>query len=773
MSKSPFVSKKEMLLRLHCLHLLKSGILLASLFVCSGIAVGQKKVHSDTVQPYWNESLGAIAYMPESAGWYRFKPRAAAGGPQFFVRHKKVFGLGDNDSMVHVRAAKDAAGRTHQRFQQYFNGIPIEGAEFLVHEADGFVTSANGNLLRHLGASEKPALSVPAARSKALLAVPAQSYKTGGAASRMVAANTYKPIPQLVFQKAHADLPLQPQYLKLCYRFLIETATGEGYKVYIDAHTGTLVNKLPLQSQCMPTTVNTNFYGSRAINTTASGTGYYLKDACNAPSIAIYDNQNSVSYSGTLYSSASNSGWNATSDLRSAATSLWACRRTMDFYKQVLNRSGYDGAGAGISIYQNAGFSSGSSVYYGNASMTFTGGNMKIGNNGTSTHTDDWNSLEIIAHEFTHAVTGAASGLVYQGEPGALNESFSDIMGTFAEYWDGGSPFDWVVGEDRGTPFRSLQNPGLYGHPATYKSAASWYSGESDNGGVHINSGVQNYWFYLLCNGGSGTNDNGKAYSVNGIGMADAGLIAYLTNAFYLTSEAQYLDARNQSIQVAIDYFGSCSKAALETAKAWYAVGVGGAQTLTADRNVCGNFTASEGALHFKGVDVLPVASGCAVVLYPAANAYLFSAAKTVVLSPGFRALDGAQVQVFIDSCNMTLNTYTATAGLAQQPQAAVPGLAEANHQEGSPPLAAITAYPNPATTAFQLMITLPQATGYGRVQVYDRLGKQVHVQTSNGLLQGKNTIPVTLKTLSAGTYIVVFNSGNVSLRTRVTIIPH
>ncbi|HIO26164.1 MAG TPA: T9SS type A sorting domain-containing protein, partial [Flavobacteriaceae bacterium] len=104
-----------------------------------------------------------------------------------------------------------------------------------------------------------------------------------------------------------------------------------------------------------------------------------------------------------------------------------------------------------------------------------------------------------------------------------------------------------------------------------------WYSGSGDNGGVHYNSGVQNFWFYLLTEGGSGTNDNGDSFSVTSIGMNAAASIAYRNLSVYLNSSSQYSDARAGAIQAAKDLYGAGSAEEIAVTNAWYAVGVGAA----------------------------------------------------------------------------------------------------------------------------------------------------------------------------------------------------
>src|SRR5262249_9628734 len=123
-------------------------------------------------------------------------------------------------------------------------------------------------------------------------------------------------------------------------------------------------------------------------------------------------------------------------------------------------------------------------------------------------------ALDIVAHELTHGVTQFTSNLEYRNESGALNESFSDMMGTSVEFFyqpPGSGPMkaDYFLGEDISVPVvpgalpagdRSMENPGIYGHPDHYSKR---YTGTADNGGVHTNSGISNQMFYLAIEGGA------------------------------------------------------------------------------------------------------------------------------------------------------------------------------------------------------------------------------------------------------------------------------
>jgi hypothetical protein len=118
-----------------------------------------------------------------------------------------------------------------------------------------------------------------------------------------------------------------------------------------------------------------------------------------------------------------------------------------------------------------------------------------------------------------------------------------------------------------------MSNPNTFGQPDTYLGSM-WYTGTADNGGVHINSGVQNFWFYLLSEGGSGVNDHGDTYTVTAIGIEDAAKIAYHNLSFYLMPTSEYEDSRRGSLNAAIDLFGQTSQQFASVLDAWNAVGV-------------------------------------------------------------------------------------------------------------------------------------------------------------------------------------------------------
>jgi hypothetical protein len=183
-------------------------------------------------------------------------------------------------------------------------------------------------------------------------------------------------------------------------------------------------------------------------------------------------------------------------------------------------------------------------------------------------------AIDVTGHELTHGVTQYTSGLVYSYESGAMNESMSDIMGKSVQFFAKPADIDWKLSNDMGWIIRNMANPKAVGQPDTY-NGENWNFGSDDNGGVHTNSGIGNFMFYLLVSGGSGTNDAGDSYNVTGIGLDNAVQIIYRTETVYLTPTSQYIDWRDACIQAATDLYGAGSAPVTQVKNAWHAVGVG------------------------------------------------------------------------------------------------------------------------------------------------------------------------------------------------------
>ena len=188
-------------------------------------------------------------------------------------------------------------------------------------------------------------------------------------------------------------------------------------------------------------------------------------------------------------------------------------------------------------------------------------------------------ALDIVAHELAHGVTDFTSALLYMDESGALNEAFSDIIGTGVEHYaegfyrNGAGHADYLLGEDAVEPngIRSMDNPQLFGDPDHYSLR---FLGQEDNGGVHTNSLIPGHAFYLAIEGG---HNRVSGLNVTGVGAANREQIEqvfYRAFAVFLTPEADFAAARAATIQSARDLYGAGSAAEQAVTQAWTAVGV-------------------------------------------------------------------------------------------------------------------------------------------------------------------------------------------------------
>ena len=267
----------------------------------------------------------------------------------------------------------------------------------------------------------------------------------------------------------------------------------------------------------------------------------------------------------------------------------WGIQKTYDFYKKTFKRKSFDNKGH--IIYNIAFPKRDDYVFKTMPNNAFAQGDYEpyfmaygIGDGSSMFPVV---ALDVMAHEFTHLVTSqnGHGGLDYMNESGALNESFSDIFAMGVKKYAYGST-NWTIGEDvmiKESFMRSMKNPNDASQPDTYGNENGFWipststpdKDKNDNGGVHTNSGVQNFWFYLLSEGGNGVNDNNNSYSVTGIGIDKALKIAYQNLINYLTPSATYADARIGSILSAQELYGTGSLEEVAVTNAWHAVGVG------------------------------------------------------------------------------------------------------------------------------------------------------------------------------------------------------
>lgn len=488
---------------------------------------------------------------------------------------KSELGLNAEMGFQVLSTEKDKIGFTHVRLEQTWKGYPIEASTWISHSKNNLVQSMNGLIFKTLDCPATPTITKTEALEKAKLFVGASQYKwelpEEEAHLKWESGDpnaTYFPKGELVF--APKNFSLKPSDYRLAYKFNIY-AQQPLYRAYVfvDAITGEIIGENSILHHAdTPGTAVTAYSGSKPIIADSFGGSFRLRDGSRGLGIRTFDLNNAYGYVGAVDFVDDDNIWDNVNPQQDeyAGDAHWGTEMCYDYYNDVHGRNSIDGAGYQLNSYIHYG------VNYVNA--FWDGSRMTYGDGNGAPYTP-LTSIDIAGHELTHGLTNFTANLIYSAESGALNESFSDIFGTAIENYARPGDWDWLMSDDIGAPFRSLSNPNLFGHPDTYFGTnwASLFGG--DNGGVHTNSGVQNFWYYLLVSGGTGTNDNGDAYSVTGIDFASASAIAFRNLTVYLTPGSDHADARFFAIQSAIDLFGECSIEEEATTNAWYAVGVG------------------------------------------------------------------------------------------------------------------------------------------------------------------------------------------------------
>jgi bacillolysin len=468
-------------------------------------------------------------------------------------------------------------GRRHERLAQLHRGVPVFGGE-LVRQSDAAGTlTVFGTLYEGIDVDVAPQLG-PAQAEARLAARGGRPFGLRGG-------------PELVV------LPLEEGGYRLAYRF--RAFFEESFDVrqsFLDAATGELLREYSdIQKQVAGT--GTGVLGDpEKVSVTPGGLGFVTSDRLRPPAIATYDfrfNLNRL----ILFLNADASPSNLTSgDLGTDADNVWTdgalvdahvyAGYVYDYYYKRFGRWGLDNANIPVhsithafrredwrqwsvdtilTWFANAFYLGEGVMYYGDGlppNVTLDGQrvNYLAG------------ALDIVAHELSHGVSDYTSHLIYQGESGALSESFSDVMATSVEFYFQPEKADYLAGEDAFTPggVRSLQNPMVFGDPDHYSIR---YKGSADNGGVHINCGIPNNAFYLAIEGGK----HRLGASVQGVGAANREQIEkvfYRGFTSFLAPSATFSQARAATIQAARELYGQGSAAETAVIQAWNAVGV-------------------------------------------------------------------------------------------------------------------------------------------------------------------------------------------------------
>lgn len=510
---------------------------------------------------------------------------------EVFTNYKGIFNLSEKEEMKLLRVTNSAPNEKHYWYQLYHEGIAVEGVEYIIHTDSAMIAkSGNGRLidlnkinsLNESGKSQPHTIKISEIEKYLTKIYP--TYHTIS-------------VPEFVYVRINDSLTFEAtSFIKTIKVILKANDILNTISVYLDPLTLNIIRE---NSDIKLGFFNSLYNGTQLVMTNSrsdeSGFYYMLQDI----------NKNLTTYEATskaIVESKNNDSW--TSYVQQVgASAQWAVAASYQYFWAMYGRRGVDGNNKNLEIRcnygeNNSGFLKGAGLDQYNADVIFFG-------KGDDIYTKNFAALDIAGHEYTHGIISNTANLANRGESGAIAESICDIFGCLVEWYTFGtyssSGYWYVIGSDiakiQNAGFeRSLRNPKSLktqysgGMPNTYKGEY-WIGTNSsiDNGGIHVNGGPLNYWFYLLAEGGNGTNDYGTSYNISPIGIPTASNLVYksLSN---LISTSTYADMRTATIQNAIDTYGDCSFEASQVKKAWDAIGVS-ANSLKL--LVCGNLTGS------------------------------------------------------------------------------------------------------------------------------------------------------------------------------------
>ncbi|MFC1726075.1 M4 family metallopeptidase [candidate division KSB1 bacterium] len=501
----------------------------------------------------------------------------AASGSQtaltFVVENKEIFRLSDPfNELKFEKEILEKNGTKHVEFKQYYNNIPVWAHNIVFHmKPDNQIYSINARYsptpeeidpdIINTGSSEAVNISInDLSRLKKI--------EDFSPAVRKLLAYDGPEVKKYIF----VDIKTQQQYL--VWHVNIRPNLVENWYYFIDAQTGKIIEKYNAAPSDGPVTTSAvDLNGvTQTIDTYLYGTSYYLIDASRqmwqSGQTDILDDPQGVIWTldarstdtGPMYYMASAD--NAWSDPISVSANYNA-GVSYDYYYNILGRNSYDDEGSSIlSIVHITDDGESMANAYWNGRFIGYGDGGAIFNPLSG-------SLDVVAHELTHAVIQHTVGLEYKFQSGALNEGFADWGGAMIDR------DDWLIGEDICDPasgyfpsgaMRNMEDPHNGGNSVNYY----WQPAnmdeflvkdiEDDHGGVHGNSGVINRATYLIA---------------TAIGKDKLEQIYYrILYGKYLNSQAQFIDMRLAAIQSATELYGAGSAEVTAVKDAYDAVGI-------------------------------------------------------------------------------------------------------------------------------------------------------------------------------------------------------
>lgn len=456
----------------------------------------------------------------------------------------------------------DAKGNLHIKMKQHINGIPIYGGELIVHlskiENASYVNGNYYNIKNKIDTNNLISEKVILDKIENDL-ITDKKIKLN---SKKIIGIDYSPeIRKLILPGKNPETGI------LVYHITCWSEEMSRWEYFISATNGDILRSFKSSCSIDVPTVSSgkDLSGvTRTFGTLLSKNTYYLMDVSRSMYnkntgtgiILTYDHQNDTAKDVALASS-KNNVWEP-----KAVSAHSNAILTYEYFRNIHGRNSIDNKGMNIiSVFNvpdpkdNKGLDNaywnGKQMFYGNGRIDFKSPIQA--------------AEDVVGHEMAHGVTQYTAGLEYYSQSGAINESMSDVFAVLID------TTNWLVGEKvvnpvyfRSGALRDMSNPHNGGQKLTDYGwqpdhMSEYYTGDLDNQGVHINSGIPNRAFYIIA-------------SDPLIGRSKAGKIYYHALTKYLFRKSEFSDLRLAVIQSAKDLYGNTEVSIAK--KAFDAVGI-------------------------------------------------------------------------------------------------------------------------------------------------------------------------------------------------------
>ena len=767
----------------------------------------------------WSDDRDAPQFLAGDLG-------AVSAPAEFYADNAQALGFVADPEVRVVRSETDDLGLTHVRVQQTVAGVPVWGAESAVHLRDGRVYAWGGAVHPDADAvATVPALTERAALEAARRDIGDVPLRASVPADALAESIDWSPTAELVVYP-HDDA------YRLAYhvRVFVDQPVPANWETFVDAQSGEVLHRF---NSLHTAGLGADAHGLEAgawsgapyartssrpmvevMDGPANGTGsslfggtlplatflyqgaYYLYDTTRGPQYIRTMSSNGGNSLPGQYVTDSNNSFSASA----AVDAHYGAVTTFDYFKNTHGRSSYNGSNATITSTVNYDDQPGGAGY----NNAFWNGQQMVYGDGDGQTFRPLVSLDIAAHELTHAVTGTSAGLIYQNESGALNEAVSDIFAVMVDR------NDFLIGEDSYTPGRSgdalryMDDPSRGNQPDNY---ADRYTGSQDNGGVHINSGIANKQAYLMIAGGTF-----RGVAVQSVGRSVTEKVWYRALTRYFTQSTNFAGARQGTIQAATDLYGAGSAQVRSVTNAWAAVGVGSAaggggggdnggggtpewryenRVYQSPHNYPNNYNAtntytkagaSRVAMYFERFDTEANYDFVNILDESGTRQARYTGRRSAF----WAVVDGSSISANLTSdYSVTRYGYRVSRVAYFSDRPLLVGGGEEGEPLGFEPVPApsdvaassavkveelaLEVGPNPAQGAATAIVSLPEA-GAVSVTVIDLLGREV-LSSRADYGQGRHSVALDTARLPAGAYVVVLEAEGERLTRRLTVV--